>query len=84
MRSAGSSNLYMTSDYLPAPIAIAGIVIYSVIMLCCVAVGALAIFWGTIDGKLLFGLVLILIFVAALFRVRLVFVLFVFLLRGFF
>jgi hypothetical protein len=44
-RSSTQSSLYMAANYLPAPVDIAGIVIYSLIIVCCVVVFGAAIAW---------------------------------------
>jgi hypothetical protein len=69
MQATAQRSLYLMSDYLPSQAGIAGLVVFSVIVVACLAIGVLAAVWRTFYGKLMFGLVLLLILVSAIFRI---------------
>lgn len=48
-----SSQRYLTSDYLPSTVGVGGVVVFSIILVCCIIIGVLAVIWKTYYGKIM-------------------------------
>jgi hypothetical protein len=64
-----SRSMYMMSSYLPLAVVIPGLVFYGLIILASLAIAAFGVYWKVISMKLLFGLVLIEVFVLGCLRI---------------
>lgn len=50
-RSTAQESLYTASDYLPSTVGVAGVVVYCLILVACIAIAVLAFVWKTFYGK---------------------------------